>query len=136
MSNMPTILSVLEHDIVEQYMLGKSKREIAEGLGVAAPVVTKLLARKDVVDYLTEAHKDLEYARKDKMLAVMGRIVDDRLKAIEEDTENESGLARASRKDTVDILLAMDSIQKEKEKQELGTNKGNVYVQLVQNLMD
>lgn len=136
MSNLPTVLSVLEHEIVEQYMLGKSKREIAEGLGVNLKVVTQLMGRKDITDYLNEAHKDLEYARKDKMLAVMGRIVDDRLKAIEEDEENELGLARASRKDTVDILLAMDSIQKEKEKQELGTNKGNVYVQLVNNLME
>lgn len=127
------ILSTLEQTVVEQYIMGKSKREIATELGLPPKDVTALLNRKDVINYLTVAQREFENARKDRMLALMNRVVDDRIKKIEEEGGDFSDLTR---KDTLDVIALMDQIQKEREKAELGNDKQSIYINLVQQLMD
>ena len=128
------VLSAIEAEIVENHMMGKSNREVALALGVETKVVTGILNRDDVRQYLSVAQPEFELARKDRMLSLMNRVIDDRIKKIEEDEDADfSGL---SRKDTVDIILAMDGIQKEAEKAKLGSNQNNVYINLVNQLMD
>jgi rRNA maturation endonuclease Nob1 len=78
--------------------------------------------RKFISSYLNEASVR-EKAYREELLA---QIVEARLNNLSEDDD----LSSLSNKDTLDIIMALDNIQKEKEKAELGT-KDNPVVNIL-----
>jgi len=120
------ILSVVEKDIAMDIINGVTFKAIALKLDLDVATVKTIRnrphVRKFISSYLNEASVR-EKAYREELLA---QIVEARLNNLSEDDD----LSNLSNKDTLDIIVALDNIQKEKEKAELGT-KDNPIVNVL-----
>ena len=120
------MLSVVEKDIAMDIINGVTFKAIAMKLDLDVATVKTIRnrthVRKFISSYLNEASIK-EKAYREELLA---QIVEARLNNLSEDDD----LSNLSNKDTLDIIVALDNIQKEKEKAELGT-KDNPVVNIL-----
>jgi len=133
-------LTKIEQEIVSMYSEGISVKDIAIELGVNTPVVKRILNKPEVRQITNDLIMNYGNTLKAEKLRLLGSIVDDKLKEMEEQVDedgNKTGrLADITNKDIVDLLQIMDSMQKEEEKAKLGTNTNNTYIQLLNNIME
>ena len=131
-------LTVLEREIVEKYTQGESPKSIGVSLGLSPTKVRQVLNKDHVKKVTNEVILDTGTALKAERVRLLNAIIEDKLAQMQEPDENgkTKRLADSTSKDLVDLVRSVDDILKEKEKKELGSTEGSVYVQLINNLLD
>jgi len=126
-------LTSIERSICELYANARTKKEISTLLGIPMNSVTKTLKKRGIDTFINDLILAQNMAQKAGRVRVLSRIADDMIEKIE---EGEGSFADATKKDLVDIIKTIDDIMKEKEKADLGTNKDNTYIQILNGMMD
>jgi hypothetical protein len=124
-------LTLVERAVCELRADKKSNMYIASYLGISLVDVKRILARNTVKEFLQtliNAQYDLS---KEYRLEIMGKIIDSKIREIEEDMAGD--YKGATKKDLVDLIMLQDSLLKEREKKELGTNE-DTYITLLQQI--
>lgn len=124
-------LTLVERAICELRADKKSNAYIASYLGISMINVKRVLGRsvvKEFLQALINAQYDLS---KEYRLEIMGKIIDSKIREIEEDFAGE--YKGATKKDLVDLIMLQDSLLREREKKELGTNE-DTYITLLQQI--
>lgn len=129
-SNKP--MDLIERAICELRADKKTNQEIAVYLGISTTQVKKVLAREHVRSFLKDLINAQYELSKEYRLELMDKIISAKIKDIE-NSENPN-FSSATKKDLVDLLLIQDSMLKEREKKELGTNE-DTYVTLLQQII-
>lgn len=125
-------LSHLERTIAELKADKISNDEIANRLEIAKSIVlstTRKPAVKQFIQDLINAQLELT---KEYRLSILSKIIEDRIKEIEEDLGG--NYSKATKKDLVDLIQVEDLMLKEREKKELGTNE-DTYITLLQQII-
>jgi hypothetical protein len=129
-------LSPLEREICEYKADLMTNRAIAQLLGVRTSDVTKILTKPELVEFTNEliiAKNKASFASKAMRVKLLSDIIDDKLEKMEEDGTR---LAESTKKDLVELVDTIDGILKEQEKSELGTDKNDIYVNILNAVMD
>lgn len=126
-------LSLVERSICELRADKKTNTDIANYLGLTITEVKRVLARDHVKFFLQELINAQYEISKEYRLELINKIISAKVKKIEEG-EEDVDFASATKKDLVDLLLIQDSMLKEREKKELGTNE-DTYVTLLQQII-
>ena len=71
-------------DIANAYLTYGSAKDTAEQLGIPEYQVVQFLERKDVKDYITGVYLDRGYRNRNKLGAVLDRMIDSKLEEAEE----------------------------------------------------
>ena len=126
-------LTLEERAICELSADGRTPKEVADFLNLPLNFVRKTLKKPSVKESITElVNAQLEMTKEYRM-KVINRIVQDKIKQIEEEFEGD--FSKATRKDLVDLIALQDSLLKEREKAELGT-KDDVYINILNQVVD
>jgi hypothetical protein len=125
-------LTSLEYKVCELYAEGASTKIISETLGAPVTTVKAILSRNHVKSVISEMVRDQYLTLKEGRLRVINKIIDDKIRKLEEETDGD--MSSATKKDIVDLLVIADSMLKEREKAELGTTQ-DTYVQVIQQIM-
>lgn len=125
-------LSLIERAVCELYSEHKTQAGIATYLGVSTNQVKRILSK----DYIKQFIQDLVSAQydltKEYRLSMLDKIIKAKVDAIEQECAGD--YAQATKKDIVDLLMIQDSMLKEREKKELGTNE-DTYITLLQQVI-
>ena len=125
-------------DIANAYLELGSAEEVANALQLPLHTVSETLTRRDVKDYLDGIYLDMGYRNRNKLGALMDKIIESKIKEAEETEVYTS-------KDLLEVLqmahkMRMDEL-KVQEKPQIGTNvnianfgEGN-YGKLMQKLL-
>ena len=127
-------LSVLEQKVVSMYADGITIKDIAMELGLTSTNIRAILNKPKVKEVANDVIINTGLALKAEKLRLIEQIVNDKLKKAEEEGKSLADLV--PHKDVVDLIKTMDDLTKEIEKKELGTDNQNVYIQLLNNIMD
>lgn len=127
-------LSVLEQKVVSMYADGITIKDIAMELGLTSTNIRAILNKPKVKEVANDVILNTGLALKAEKLRLIEQIVNDKLKKAEEEGKSLADLV--PHKDIVDLIKTMDDLTKEIEKKELGTDNQNVYIQLLNNIMD
>jgi hypothetical protein len=95
--------------VANQYIQSGSATETAKALGLEPVLVTEVLARKDVREYLNQIYLDMGYRNRSKLGAVMDKLIESKLLDAEE-----SGLYTT--KDLADLLMMAHKMRMEEIK--------------------
>jgi hypothetical protein len=125
-------LTVLERYVCELYASGHNPKAISVKIGMPVQSIRSLLAKPYVREFVSELIQAQYNVIKEGRLRILNKIVEDKLEEIEE--QHDGNLAKATKKDVVDLLLAMDSMLKEREKAELGTSD-DTYINIIQQVL-
>ena len=128
-------LSVLERDVVQRYVDGETPKSIAMALGISTSQIRGLLNKDHVKKVANELILDTGMALKAERVRLLNSVIEDKLSQVGEEGRPQR-LADTTSKDVVDLVRAIDDILKEREKKELGSTEGSVYIQLANNLLD
>lgn len=133
-------LTVVEQKIVSMYSDGVNIKDIAIEIGVDISAIRRILNKPDIKKITNDLIMSYGNTVKAEKLRIISSIIDDKLKKVEEKVDEEGNhigrMADITNKDVVDLLQTMDNMQREQEKADLGTTQNNVYVQLLNNIMD
>lgn len=131
-------LSVLERTIVDMYSAGHSIRNIALEVGAPLNAIKNILNKPEVREVSNQLVLGTGVALKAERYRILNAIVEDKIKKLEEAVDDEGNpigsMSDLTNKDLVDLLNLADNWGKEKEKADLGTDKSNIYVTLLQQL--
>jgi len=128
----PQPLTLTERYIAELYAKGLSSKKIATVLGLRQQVVSRVLQKPELRNFVTELVNAQYTTIKEGRLRVLNKIIEDKLEALER--EYDGDLSSATKKDIVDLIQIVDNMLKEKEKAELGTG-GDTYVNILQQII-
>ena len=130
MSNNTDLVPIneLERNICELYAEGNSIDFIAVDLGLEKRAVISTIKKPHCNKYIKELITELNAASKEGRIRILNRIIEDKIKKVEEDLGGD--FASATNKDLPDLIIAMDNMLKEKEKKELGTQE-NTTIQIL-----
>lgn len=123
-------ISLLDRSILEAYALGKSEKTIASELGISVKNVKNVVYRPENAKLLSDMVTSLNNMVKARSIAVLSSIIEDKL------SNYEGNAADMTKKDVVDVIMSLDSLNKEREKKELGTAGGDTYVNILTNLIN
>jgi len=133
-------LTTIEQTVVSLYSEGVGVKDIAIEIGVNVPAVRRILNKPEIRKVTNDLIMDYGNALKAEKIRLLSGIINDKIQEVEEQVDedgNKTGrLSQLTNKDVVDLLSTMDGMQKEQEKADLGSNNNNVYVQLLNNIMD
>lgn len=106
-------------DIANAYLEFGSAEEVARQLDLPVHTVSEMLSKKEVKDYLDGVYLDMGYRNRNKLGALMDKIIESKIKEAEESEIYTS-------KDLLQVLelahkMRMDEI-KVQEKPQIGTN--------------
>lgn len=131
-------LSVLERTIVDMYSAGHSIKNIALEVGAPISTIKNILNRPEVKEVSNALVLGTGIAMKAERYRLLNAIIEDKLKKLEDNVDEDGNpvgsVSDLTNKDIVDLLNIADNWGKEKEKADLGTDKGNIYVTLLQQL--
>lgn len=123
-------------EIANAYLQLGEIAKVADYMSIPQHKVVEMLAKKEVKRYLDNVYLDLGYRNRDKIAAVMDKIIESKLEQAEE-----TGLY--SNKDLVEIMqiahkMRMDEIKAQNERQGSQTNiqVNNDFGSNYQKLMD
>ena len=125
-------LTIQERYIAELYSKGYSSKRIANEMGLPQTTVSRILSTPHIREYVTELVNTQYAVIKEGRLRILNKIVEDKLEQLEE--AYDGNLANATKKDIVDVIQAIDSMMKEREKAELGTTQ-DTYVNIIQQVI-
>jgi len=124
-------LSLEEHYIAEAYASGFSPQAIANKTGMSKAEVQRILNRKQVSEFVNELIKVQMNVVKEGRLRLMNRIINDKIALIERSGGN---FGLHTKKDLPDLLMMLDSMQKEQEKKSLGTTE-DTYLTIINQVL-
>ena len=127
-------LTLIEQQIVSLYTDGVDIKDIALELGTTASAIRRVLNKPEIKNVTNQLILDYGLALKAEKLRLLNKIVEEKLKEI--DNSDDKTIADATNKDVVDLIKIMDDMQKEKEKKDLGTSSNNIYLNLLNNIME
>jgi uncharacterized protein YdbL (DUF1318 family) len=116
------LLQPIEKEVAMDIVNGHSMKSIAIKLGLELPTVKMIRHRKRVREFISGYLKDVSIKEKQNREDLIAQIVEARLNNLDENED----MSTLSNKDTLDLIMALDSIQKEREKVELGTKENAV----------
>jgi len=125
-------LTLVERVICEMRADKKTNSVIASELGLSITVIKRVLAKEYVKAFLKDLINAQYDLTKEYRLEIMDKIIKSKMEQVERDLEGD--FSKATRKDLVDLLLIQDSMLKEREKKELGTNE-DTYITLLQQIV-
>lgn len=96
-------------EVANSYLVTQSAKDTAEALSVPLHVVTECLARKDVRDYLNQIYLDTGYRNRDRLGAVLDKIIESKL-----EEAVETGIYTS--KDLLEILALVHKMRMEEIK--------------------
>ncbi len=126
------LITSLERNVCELYAEGKSLVAISNELGIPENTVSKILKKPECKNLVEEIVMELNAASKIGRVRILNKVIEDKIKKIE---ENGGDFSTATKKDLVDLIAIMDNILKEKEKAELGNNESTV-INILQQVLD
>lgn len=133
-------LTLIEKEIVTKYTEGYSVKAISIELGLEQRIIKSILGKPEIREVANEIILCSAQSLKAERIRLLSSIIEDKVKVIEEKVDEDGNsigrMANLSSKDVVDLVKTIDDMLKEKEKAELGTAGGNVYIQMLQGLMD
>jgi len=122
-------ISNLERQVCEMYAEGYSTDLISAEVGLDTKTVTNILRKKKNKELVKELITELNIASKEGRLRIMNRIIEEKIKAYE---QNGKSLAESTTKDIPDLIMMVDNMLKEREKKELGATDNPVINILTQ----
>lgn len=135
-----TPLSLVERQIIDMYSSGYSVKSISLDLGCPQSTIKSILNKPQVREIANSLIMDTGLAIKAERFRLLNSIIEDKIKVVEERVDEDGNYtgrpSDLSSRDVVELIKLIDDIGKEKEKKELGTAQGNMYIQLVQGLME
>lgn len=133
-------LTLIEKEIVTKYTEGYSVKAISIELGLEQRIIKSILGKPEIREVANEIILGSAQSLKAERIRLLSSIIEDKVKVIEEKVDEDGNsigrMANLSSKDVVDLVKTIDDMLKEKEKADLGTAGGNVYIQMLQGLMD
>ena len=129
MPNTLTKFSSLDEQVLELYAQNMSRKDIALQLDVPLKSVNKVLRKDGVKAKIEEIIEHRELLLKEKHLEILDEITDEMV----ENADNYSDLL-GNRKDILDVIQTTSNITKELEKKRMGSNEGNVIVNILNQL--
>ncbi len=134
-SSLSIKLTPLEREICEYKADLLTNKAIAVAMGVNTATITKILGKSDVQEFVNElivAKNRASFASKAMRVKLLSDIIEDKLEKMEEDGTR---YADSTKKDVVELVDTIDGILKEQEKSELGTDKNDVYINILNSVM-
>jgi len=116
------ILQPIEKEVAMAVVNGISFKAIATKLDLDIATVKLIRNRKHVREFISDYLKEITIKEKQNREDLIAQIVEARLNNLDENED----MASLSNKDTLDLIMALDQIQKEREKAELGTKDNQV----------
>ena len=126
-------------DVANAYLQLGSSSEVSKVTGIPEHVVVETLGRKDVKAYLNGVYLDLGYRNRNKLGALLDKIIDSKLEEAEE-----TGIYTS--KDLIELItlahkMRMDEIKAEKAENTTNVNvasfgDGSNYGQLMSRLLE
>ena len=133
-------LSILDQQIVSLYSDGINVKDIAIELGVSVPSIRRALSKPEVREAANDIIMNMGVSLKAEKLRLINAVVNDKLEKLDEQVDEEGNkpgrLADITNKDVFDLISMADGMQKEKEKADLGNSTNNVYISLLNQIMD
>jgi len=120
-------LNVLENELCEEFARGITKNELANTYGLPVKEVRKILNKpqaKELIGSLVEVAKE-------NRIALLNRIISDKVKR---HLENNEDLSNFSNKDPLELIKVLDDMLKEQEKADLGIGDNN-YINIIQGMV-
>jgi CRISPR/Cas system CMR-associated protein Cmr5 small subunit len=111
-------LSTLELKVAILLADGKSIKGISGSLNIPQATVKKLKNSKKVKKYISSYLDETSTIIKRNREQLLAQIIDSKLDKLQEDED----LSDLTEKDVVDLAIALDSMQKEREKSELNND--------------
>lgn len=121
-----------ERKIIDLAIRGRTPGVIAAQLNLPAGYIRGFLLKKETKDYLRELKEAKSQLIQLKALDIFGEIIDARVDQMEEQGGN---FADLTRKDTVDILRAAVELASGIDKSREKIDEGDVYVNILQQVM-
>jgi hypothetical protein len=125
-------LSLLERAICELYADSKTRTGIATYLGISVGQVKRILSKDYIKSFIQELVSTQYDMTKEYRISLLDKVIKAKIDAIENDLAGD--YAQATKKDLVDLIMIQDSMLKEREKKELGTNE-DTYITLLQQIV-
>jgi len=116
------VLSPIEKEVAMEVVNGVSLKSIGVMLDLDLVTVKMIRNRKHVRKFIREYLDDVSTKRKENREELIAQIIEARVNNLGEGED----MSSLSNKDTLDLILALDNIQKEKEKAQLGTKDNQV----------
>jgi len=116
------VLSPIEKEVAMEVVNGLSLKSIGVMLDLDLVTVKMIRNRKHVRKFVREYLDDVSTKRKENREEIIAQIIEARVNNLGEGED----MSSLSNKDTLDLILALDNIQKEKEKAQLGTKDNQV----------
>jgi len=116
------ILQPIEKEVAMAVVNGISFKAIATKLDLDLATVKLIRNRKHVREFISDYLKEITIKEKQNREDLIAQIVESRLNNLDENED----MSSLSNKDTLDLIMALDQIQKEREKAELGTKDNQV----------
>lgn len=126
--NSTVLLTALQREIIQAYLDGTTRNELADMYSLDLHAVRNLLESKEARAYYREMNTLSVQTDKNYRLNLLGRIAEAKVEA---HIERGDPLHTITRKDVVDILAEIDKQQKESEKVTLGTASDSVYITIL-----
>jgi len=123
----PNGLTTIEKQIANYMVEGLSRATIATMLEMPVDTINTVGRRRHVQKYVQDAHQEIGVADKKNREVLLSQIIEARLNNMAEGDD----MSSLSNKDTADLIAMLDSIQKEREKADLG-NSANVVINVLQ----
>jgi len=124
----------LDEKILDLYVKGYKKQDIAVKLEIPIDVVNKVFRKKDVKQKLQELIENREILLKAKHLEILNEITDEMVKEALENGSLKDLLGKG--RDILDVISLTNSVAKEQEKKRLGTSEGNVLINILNQLSE
>jgi len=116
------VLAPLEKEVAMEVVNGVSMKSIATVLDLDLVTVKMIRNRTHVRKFIKEYMNEITLKHKENREELIAQIIEARMNNLGEGED----LSTLSNKDTLDLILALDNIQKEKEKATLGTETNQV----------
>lgn len=133
-------LSILDQQIVSLYSDGVNIKDIAIELGISVPSIRRALNKPEIREAANDVIMNMGISLKAEKLRLINAVVNDKLEKLDEQVDEEGNktgrLADITNKDVFDLISMADGMQKEKEKADLGNTTNNVYINLLNQIMD
>jgi len=126
--NSAVLLTATQRDIIQSYIDGSTRNDLAEMYSMDLHSLRNLLEGKEARAYYREMNVLSLQTDKNYRLNLMGRIAEAK---IEEHLDSGESLASITKKDVIEIFAEMDKQQKEVEKSALGTTTESVYLTIL-----